>query len=70
VPGSRLQSRRFAPQLVRTFTSATAAPNYVYQTVWNGSAWGAWKTLVSPSISATRAAAAVVNGDVDLITNS
>jgi hypothetical protein len=56
-------------QLVRTFTSATPFPNTVYQTVWNGSAWLSWKPLVSQSISGTRAAAAVVNGDVDLMTN-
>ena len=55
------------PVSVRVLAAANS--QYVYQAVHNGTGWGPWTRLVSQAMSNRQPATAVVNGDVNLVTN-
>ncbi len=59
----------FDGTIVRVFAADAAFPNYVSQITWTqGSGWDTWKTIFSRGQATLQPVAALMNGDVDLVT--
>src|SRR5581483_10738312 len=52
---------------VRMFASGATFPNWTYQTIYDGSAWGNWRVISSRGPSTVGPAAASVNGEVNVM---
>lgn len=70
LPWNIAPSIAFDGTAMHVFTAASAYPQYVYQSVaGSNGVWGAWTRPISAPISTRQVGAAVVNGDVNVVTN-
>ena len=75
LPTSGYEPWYTAPQAIwdgnrmRVFIAKSPFPNYVYQITNDNTAWDAWTPLFTEAQSTHQAAAAMVNGDLNLVTS-